>query len=93
MGEHVTDGTMTDSRPGTRDGPDVNVMPPTPPNDTEDMSTGVERDVGEDADDEEDMVDPRELRSGPATPTGTRNRERDDIDSPPDLSDGVGLEM
>ena len=93
VGDHVTESTMTDSRPGTREGPDVHVLPPTPPNDTVRRGTDVDYNIYDDADDEKDILDPRESKSGPATPTGMRSRDKDDIDSPPDLSDGAGLEM
>ena len=75
--EHVMDGevTGTDSRPDTRDGPNVDVFvePPTPPS-----SRGVDSVTSEvfdddNGDDEEEVLDPRESQSGPATPTGTRD--------------------
>jgi hypothetical protein len=74
---HGTDGeiTGTESRPNTRDGPDVDVFvePPTPP-----PSHGVDSGLiavydDADADDEEDVLDRRESQSGPSTPTGTRD--------------------
>ena len=71
------DMTGTDSRPDTRDGPNVDVFvePPTPP--TPPSSRGRESETAEvyddaDADDEEDVIDPRVSQSGPSTPTGTR---------------------
>lgn len=71
-----TDGdiTGTDSRPDTRDGanPDVFVEPPTPPPSRGQDSEVVEMYDNADADDEEDVFDPRESQSGPSTPTGTR---------------------
>ena len=70
-----SDITGTDSRPDTRDGPNVDVFvePPTPP-----PSGGVDGGIiavydDADADDEEDILDPRESQSGPSTPTGTRD--------------------
>jgi len=76
--------TGTDSRPDTRDGPNVDVFiepptPPTPPSSRGRESEIVEVYVNADADDEEDVFDPRESQSGPSTPTGTRqtiDRER-----------------
>ena len=86
---HATDGdvTGTDSRPETRDGPgvDVFVEPPTPPTSRgTDSSASVVYDDA-DADDEEEILDPRESQSGPSTPTGTR----DIIDRVSDMANGV----
>jgi hypothetical protein len=82
-GENATDGMVsgTDSRPCTKDGPalntmamDMNVLPPTPPNGV--VANGSEGWEDADADDEEDdVLDPRESKSGPATPRGTRGSE------------------
>jgi hypothetical protein len=65
---NVTDGATdgTDSRPESKDGPlVVHVEPPSP-------ERGGE---WEDADDEEEILTPREAQSGPATPRGTRELE------------------
>ncbi|KAK5166209.1 uncharacterized protein LTR77_008470 [Saxophila tyrrhenica] len=75
-GGNATDRTasVTDSRPESKDGPltvDVHVEPPTPPKE-ERGSASTEWD---DADDEQDVLDPRESRSGPSTPRGTRESE------------------
>jgi hypothetical protein len=87
--DHATDGdvTGTDSRPDTRDGPgvDVFVEPPTPPSSRgTDITASVVYDDA-DADDEEDILDPRESQSGPSTPTGTR----DVLDRGSDMANGV----
>ena len=81
------DMTGTDSRPDTREGPNVDVFvePPTPPS-----SRGRESETAEvyddvDADDEEEIFDPRESQSGPSTPTGTRQT----MDRAPSFVDGV----
>lgn len=63
----VTDGT--DSRPESKDGPQVNVEPPSPPSSTEVVAEW------EYADDEDEILKTRESQSGPATPTGTREKE------------------
>ncbi|KAK3047137.1 hypothetical protein LTR09_011469 [Extremus antarcticus] len=80
-GDNAEDDTVsvvTDSRPGTKDGPlmngvpiDVSVQPPTPPRDA---SVEDSREW-EDADDEEDVLDIRGSQSGPSTPRGTRESE------------------
>jgi hypothetical protein len=79
--------TGTDSRPDTREGPNVDVFvePPTPPS-----SRGRESETAEvyddvDADDEEEIFDPRESQSGPSTPTGTRRT----MDEAPGFVNGV----
>ena len=77
VGGNVTDSPVTDSRPETRDGPDVSIQPPTPPSDIvlkQRSNEGPQPNFGDDADDEEDILDPRKLQSGPSTPTGTRER-------------------
>ena len=69
----MTDETPTNSRPESKDGPsglDVNVEPPTPP---------------EEWDKANEVLNPRDSKSGPATPTGTR----DGSDSPLGFVDGV----
>ncbi|KAI7234638.1 hypothetical protein KC330_g4701 [Hortaea werneckii] len=73
-GEVVGD-PATDSRPGTRDGTDIDVrvQPPTPSmNDGLDQSA-EHRDVDEDDDDDDDQLyeDVLMTQSGPATPNGT----------------------
>ena len=82
--ETLTDGT--DSRPQSKEGPmvvDVTVEPPTPKSErvvaTPESAT--------DADDEDDVVDTREVQSGPSTPTGQREREADA--EPPDIVTSV----
>jgi hypothetical protein len=92
---HGTDGdiTGTDSRPDTRDGPNVDVFvePPTPPPSRGVDSVGIGRYDDADADDEEDVLDPRESQSGPSTPTGTRDSvDRGSSMTNVAIEDGVG---
>ena len=89
------DVTGTDSRPDTRDGPSVDVFvePPTPP--TPPSSRGMDSGPvavydDADADDEEDVLDPRESQSGPSTPTGTRNIDRGSNITDIAIEGGVG---
>lgn len=92
---HGTDSPVTDSRPGTRDGaPGVNIKPPTPPVEgieIRQMNGNISVNKENDADTEGEVSDLRESQSGPATPTGTR--ERVGIDDANDPFDAVDIEM
>ena len=84
VGGNVTDGT--DSRPDTKDGPNVNVEPPTPPDDDVDTEEEAESEMYADAENDYGMLDMRRTRSGPAVASGTTEIPEEPT---PDLMDEV----